>query len=516
MNSENRWSLLALASIVMVVQQGSAAGKTAHDLAGRIDRAVDEKLKAEKVAPSPEASDAEFLRRVSLDITGVIPTAERTKLFLDSSDPDKRAKLIDELLASPEYGKRMADVWQALLLARAPNIIRYQPSHFAKWLADSFNSNKPWDRMVREVLTATGTEDDNPVVIFYLANDSVDKLTDNVTKNLLGVQLQCAQCHNHPFTAWKQTEYWAMAAFFMKVRADNANRAVRQGSSPGVSEGPQINRNRRALPESAKMVPAKFLGGEQPKLIEREAYRPIVADWITSPKNPYFARAMANRVWAMMFGRGIVNPVDDMHEGNEPSHPELLKDLADGFIASGFDVKELIRAVALGKTYQRSSKPVEGNADTDRALLARMPIKVLPAEMLFDSLVQVSGSAPVREGRPARQGRGPAAGPRQQFVNFFRADEGADPTEYNHGIPQALRVMNSAQFNRTTLVDQLTRNGPKPEEAIERLFLSVLSRRPTSAETTRFTAHLTKAGLRSGCNDVLWVLLNSSECVVNR
>src|SRR5262249_38426670 len=189
-----------------------------------------------------------------------------------------------------------------------------------------------------------------------------------------------------------------------------------------------------------KMVPAKFLGGEQPKLIEREAYRPIVADWITSPKNPYFAKAMANRVWAMMFGRGIVNPVDDMHEGNETSHPELLKDLADGFIASGCDVKELIRAVALSKPYQRSSKPVEGNAEADRALLARMPIKVLPAEMLFDSLVQVSGSAPVREGRPARQGRGPAAGPRQQFVNFFRADEGADPTEYNHGIPQALRV----------------------------------------------------------------------------
>src|SRR5262249_41202522 len=155
-----------------------------------------------------------------------------------------------------------------------------------------------------ELLTASGTQDKNPAVTFFVANESVDKITDNVTKNLLGVQLQCAQCHNHPFTSWKQTEYWGMAAFFMKVRADNANRTARNGESPGVAEGPQINRNRRALPESAKMVPAKYLQGEEPRLKQSEPYRPVIADWITSSKNPFFAKAMVNRVWSMMFGRG--------------------------------------------------------------------------------------------------------------------------------------------------------------------------------------------------------------------
>jgi hypothetical protein len=494
----------------------SAAAKNAREMSERIDRLIDARQKAEKVPASPQADDAEFLRRVSLDITGVIPSAEPAKAFLDSKESDKRSKLIDELLASSEYGKRMADTWQELLLTRTSDNRRMNAGPFVKWLTASFNDNKPWNRMVHELLTASGDQEKNPEVTYFLANGTVDKITDNVTKNLLGVQLQCAQCHNHPFTGWKQTEYWGMATFFMKVRPGNVNQAARNGTTPGVSEGPQIVRNRRTLPESAKMVNAKFLQGEEPKLTDREPYRPILADWVTAEKNPFFAKAMVNRVWSQFFGRGLVNPVDDMHEMNSPSHPELLEQLAAGFVASKFDVKELIRAIASSKAYQRTSKPVAGNEEAEASLYARMNIKVLSAEMLYDSMVVISG-APTRERQPNRPGqRGQARTPREAFVAFFRADEGADPTEYAHGIPQALRLMNSSQFSRAQILERLLRNGGKPEEIIEGLYLTTLSRRPTQAELSKMMAHVQKSEERQGYSDVLWVLMNCSEFALNR
>ena len=217
---------------------------------------------------SPLAEDAEFLRRVALDLTGVIPSADRAAAFLDSKEPDKRAKLIDELLASPRFGRHLADVWQDLLLARNSDNRRLQAAPFTKWLADGFNANKPWDVFVRESPTATGAQDKNAAVAYFLSNRSVDRITDNVTKNFLGVQLQCAQCHNHPFTVWKQTEYWGMAAFFMKVQVGNPKQAAKKGGSAGVTEvARRPKRNKKnALPVSAKVVPAKFLRGTEPAL----------------------------------------------------------------------------------------------------------------------------------------------------------------------------------------------------------------------------------------------------------
>jgi hypothetical protein len=345
------------------------------------------------------------------------------------------------------------------------------------------------------------------------------------------VQLQCAQCHNHPFTGWKQTEYWGMAAFFLKVRPDNVNRAARTGNTPGITEGAAGRRGRQRLPESAKVVPARFLQGEQPKLRTTEPYRPVLAEWVTAPKNPFFARAMVNRVWGQLFGRGLVNPVDDMHEGNAPSHPELLRELADGF-SSGFDVKGLFRTVCNSEAYQRTSKPVRenedaqggvpadqpvrGNEDADAALYARMAIKVLSPEQLYDSLSRVAGvRAPA--GRAGRAGpRRPGAGPREQFVNFFRVDAGADPTEYQAGIPQALRLMNSPQFSPAGLAGAAARAGNSPAEVIEHLYLATLARRPTAAETGRMVEYVRKRDAREAYGDIAWALMNCSEFVLNR
>ena len=378
----------------------------AQALSRHIDQAIDARLHAENVAPSPRCDDAEFVRRVYLDLTGHIPSAEKASAFLDSRQPNKRAKLIDELLASSNYGKHQADIWQTLLLPRTSDN-RFVPfDKMTGWLETSFNDNKPWDQMVREIVTAEGDLDKNGAVIYFLANATPDKLTDNATRVFLGVQLQCAQCHNHPFTDWKQNEYWGMAAFFTRVRIQgNPRQALRQGGSVTLRENGKGRAPR--LPVSAKRVPPKFLQAEAPKLGSRDAYRPVLANWMTSAKNPYFSRAMVNRLWAQFFGRGLVNPVDDMHDGNRPSHPQLLADLSAQFGANGFDVKYLLRALCNSETYQRMSKPVAGNRDAGPELFSRMAIKVLTPEQLFDSLTAVVGT-PTRGNRPRRQGGGRA------------------------------------------------------------------------------------------------------------
>jgi hypothetical protein len=491
-------------------------------LARHIDKLIDQRLRADRIDPSPLADDAEFLRRVYLDLTGKIPPAERAAAFLDSKDPGKRARLIDELLASPDYGRHQADVWQALLLPRTSQAFRFRSFYppVIRWLEESFNANKPWDGMVREVLTASGPVDRGPG-FYYFANQSVDQLTDSFTKLFLGVQLQCAQCHNHPFTDWKRDDYWGMAAFFMKVRPNGRPQMVlRRGGTLQVSEGPRVFRNRQRLPDSARMVPAKFLGGQRPEVAADARLRPVLADWATSPSNPYFSRAMVNRTWAKLLGRGLVNPADDMHDANPPSHPELLADLAGQFAASGFDVKHLIRAICNSQTYQRTSKPAGNNADAGPEVFARMAIKVLTPGQHFDSLLVVYGPLPnnVPRGRRPGMGRFPF-NPRDGFITFFNVEEGADPTEYQAGIPQVLRLMNARPFNRPAALNRILGEGPIDRNVvIEKLYLTTLARRPTAAERTRITAYLDKHKDRPrlAYADVLWALVNCSEFAVNR
>ncbi len=515
-----------VAAVVTLTIAGAAPAADkpkAAEVAWRIDQAIDKQLAAEKVHASPRADDAEFLRRAALDVTGVIPSAERVTAFLDSKDPAKREKLIDELLASPQYGRHMADVWQHLMLPRDSDNRRLQAAPFVTWLEESFKTNKPWDQTVRAILTATGTQDESPAVTYFLANPTVDKMTDSVARLFLGVQLQCAQCHNHPFTKWKQDEYWGMAAFFMKVRPDRVNKAATNGQSPGIAESTRGKPTR--LPDSARRVPAKFFQGEQPRLDRDAPYRPVLADWVVSPKNKFFARAMVNRTWGQLFGRGFVNPVDDLREDNEPSHPELLQDLADTFTASGFDLKFLIKAICLSEAYNRTSRPAEGN-EKDETLFSHVAVKPLTPEQLYDSLDVVLGAA--RGGRAARggkpQGGKPqggkqrlAGGPREQFIAFFAADENALATEYHAGIPQALRLMNAPQMNNTSAVAAAYARGATPAEVIDHLYVATLSRRPTAAETASLTTYVEKhrADPRPAYGDIVWAVLNSSEFALN-
>jgi hypothetical protein len=372
--------------------------------------------------------------------------------------------------------------------------------------------------MVTSVVAATGTVEDNAAVTFYLSNRTVDKITDSVTLNFLGVQLQCAQCHNHPFTDWKQTEYWGMAEFFSKVRPDNPRNANKGGDNTkiGVAEGPTRTKAKDFFPESEKAVAPKFLGGDQPKMNANEAYRPVLAKWMTEASNPFFSKAIVNRTWAQLFGTGFINPIDDMHEGNLASHPELFESLARNFSGNGFDLKNLYRSICNSQTYQRTSKPTAGN-HTDDQLFSHQTVKVLSPEQLFDSLGAVTGQDKIMAERAkaaaaAGQKRGPN-GPRDQFVQFFLAGaDAANPTEYEAGIPQALKLMNSRITGNPALIRQFAAPGDKPDAVFEKIYLATLSRKPTDAETKRLTEYLAKAGTSiEGYSDILWVVLNSSE-----
>jgi hypothetical protein len=491
-------------------------------LAQLIDRQIDARLKSAMITPSPQTTDAEFLRRAYLDIAGTIPTAEAAASFLDDKSTDKRAKLIDHLLSNPGYGRRMADIWTTLMypVDSDNRFVSKAPLH--EWLEEKFNADMHWDAMAFDLITATGEAEKNGATVYAMSNRGVDKMTDSVGKLFLGVQIQCAQCHNHPFTHWKQTEYWGLAQFFYKVNVSNP-RAAKDGGAISVSEEGRINRKINPVPESAKDVPAKLLGGDVLRLNSSKPYRPVLANWICSPTNAYFAKAFVNRLWSQYMGRGLVNPVDDLSTENEATHPELLTALAKEFADSGFDIKHMIRGICNSQAYQRSSKPASDNRE-DRTLWSHQPIKVLSGEQLFDSLTEVIGpmGGKANPAKKAGAPKGGPIGPRDQFARFFEGSENAPPTAYESGIPQALRLMNSPLMASARLTNVATRagevtRGATPEKAIERLYLATLSRRPTGAETAKMIEFLKKQqDSKAAYGDVLWVLLQTSEFALNR
>jgi Protein of unknown function (DUF1549)/Protein of unknown function (DUF1553) len=481
-----------------------------------IDRQIHGALQADKLATSPVCTDEEFLRRVYLDITGVIPTPEQSTAFLSSREPSKRAQLIEQLLSSPKYAQHQADIWTGLLIQKTSDNRRVDFSELPKWLAKKFEANTPWDQLVTEILNASGTMESNPAVGFFLSNNTVDKMTDETNKLFLGVQLQCAQCHDHKFNDWKQTDYWSMAQFFMKVQVGNLKQPNGEVS---VKEVDAVNRGRNnQLPESAMKVPARFLQDRAPDLSKNSPYRTVLAQWMTAPSNPFFAKAMVNRTWAQFFGRGIVNPIDDLVGQNEPSHPELLNGLSADFAANRFDIKQLIRSICNSDAYQRSTKSVPGNEKSKPEQYAKMTVKVLTPEQLFDSLAQVVGF----DQRPTGREKGPQKRDnltaRERFVNFYLGGaEMSSPIDYEAGIPQALKLMNSRQVGIQSQTVRKIVGNAQGTEAIEKLYLATLSRSPTKVEVEKLTQFVSKSSSSTeALSDVLWAILNSSEFTLNR
>jgi len=310
-----------------------------------------------------------------------------------------------------------------------------------------------------------------------------------------------------------------MAQFFYNVSVTIQKNNKQVDIIPGVVENSRASRRGNPLPESAKTVPAKFLGGDLATLNSSKPYRPVLADWLCTAENPFFSKSMVNRVWAQYMGRGLVNPIDDLSDENPASHPELLKGLAKEFANGGFDLKNLVRAICLSDAYQRSSVPTPNNK-ADTVLYSHMAIKVLTPEQLFDSLAAVVGTPTADAGRgmgkPLNKG---SNSPRDRFVAFFMGTENAKATDYEAGIPQALRLMNNQKLSSSSsLVSQLVQSKAKPAEAINKLYLTAVARKATEAEVEKLTGYIVQgesSDPKAPLSDILWALLNSSEFALN-
>lgn len=513
-----RWILCCWLCLPLLAAQAETP-RDAAAMTRRVDQLLNARLEQEKVAPVESASDAEFLRRATIDLTGRTPRVSDVRAFLADSRPDRRAIVIDALLAKPTHATHLAHTWRRSLLPDSADVTRFGGERvFETWLRQQFVDNRPYDRLARELLLAKGSADQGPALFYIALENKPEELAAATSRALLGVQIQCAQCHDHPHDKWKQDDFWGYAAFFARLqRLDNA--------VPGAAVMVVDNATGEVVhPERQMPVPPRFLASdttiEDTMLTRREA----LAAWLTAKENPYFAKATVNRVWALLFGRGLVEPVDDLGDHNPPSHPELMQALADYFVATDYDVRGLMSVLANTDAYQRTSKLRPGETESKPELFARMAVKSLTAEQLYDSL-QV---ATARRELPRTMmpdvgipGLDPA---RAEFLDKFRSASGS-AVEYQAGIPQSLTLMNGQLIAQATDVESsdLLRALQAPfmddDQRIETLFLAVLSRPPHKAEQSKFTAYLesrlTDAERRSALSDMLWALLNTAEFTLN-
>lgn len=486
----------------------------------RIDRLLEARQAEAGVKPAPPTTDGEFLRRAYLDISGVIPPASEVSAFLADDQSDKRVRLIDRLLDNPRFGTHLAQVWTKMLLpADAQTERADQVAGFTAWLRRRFAENIRYDNIVADLLTTTGSSDRGGAALFYTASGlKPEELAASTSRIFLGVQIQCAQCHNHPFDRWRQEDFWGYAAFFARLQQA-------PGRQPPQVELVDALAGEVKLPDTDQVVLPKYLGDEPPQEDADANRRRQLAIWIVSRDNPYFARVAVNRVWAHLFGRGLVHPADDFSESNPPSNPEVLSTLANYFLESGYDLKAVFRVIAGTRAYQRSSRVVSEGERLQPELFGRMQPKVLSPEQLYECLVQATRRFEVAV--PASMPGAPPqldAASRQQFIARFNRST-QEATEFEAGIPQVLSLMNGpltteiTDPDRSGILQALDAPVFDDAERIDALFLSVLSRQPSEDERQELLAYVKSGGAshdrRKALADVLWMMLNSSEFILN-
>jgi hypothetical protein len=498
----------------------ASKSRAAKKLSATIDARINARLQAEQVEAAPQADDAEFLRRVWLHLAGTIPPVAEVRQFLADEAPDKRERLVDELLERPSYVRNFTTFWRRAWLpeADADAIAQSRAPALENWLRQQLLQDQPYDELVRSLLTApipkSGAasvaqmnDAENGPLAFFLAKDGKpESLAASASRAFLGVRLDCAQCHDHPFDSWRRDQFWSFAAFFAGLERGDPNQPSQTAL---LREFP--DRHDLAVPETGRIVTAAFLDGSQPRWRSRGG-RHVLADWITSPKNPFFARAVVNRLWGHLFGMGIVDPVDDFSPANPPSHPELLEELSAAFVAQDYDIKFLLRAILGSQAYQRTSRQSRG--DLPAQLFDHMPVQGLLAEQLLRSLSPILGAE-----LPTAVMNAPfaAAAPEELSVLFSRPGE--SPTQRQTTILQALALMNGRTMaealdfeNGSLLAVVVDFPALSTAERIEMLFLGTLSRPPTAEEALQFQAHIERArDANEAYGDLLWALINSAE-----
>ena len=482
-----------------------------------VDRLVDTKLERLKIQPSGPTDDATFLRRVSLDLTGHLPSPAAVRAFLADSSPSrtKRAKLIDKLIASPEYVDHWAVKWGDLLQSSRKFLGEKGAYEFQQWIRDAIASNRPYDALVRELLTARGSSYDNPAANYFRVTRDAKPAMEKTTQVFLGVRMVCAQCHDHPFERWTQNQYYQMSAFFSAV-----------GIRAGFEVGEEIVFDLRAdyemkHPKDGRTVKPQFMlasnAGSVPDGPER---REALAEWLTSRDNPYFARAIANRMWSYFVGKGIIDPVDDIRASNPPSNPALLEALTKDFVAHGFDLRSLMRTIVNSRTYQASIVTNEWNTD-DRDNFSHAIPRRLAAEELMDAVSSAAGVRPrfpdVPEDMAASQLVDPHVG-KEGFLDVFGRPARESSCECERrsdfSLPQALNLVNGRTISDAVAdpngrVAALILSGTSDEAMVDELYLAALGRLPTSEERQRGFTYLSSGAKASRAQDLLWALVNS-------
>lgn len=480
-----------------------------------IDRTVYEKLNRMRVAPSEICSDQEYIRRAFLDAIGVLPTPAEVKAFLEDPSPDKRLTLADALLQRPEFH----DYWTlkfADILRANGRLIQSKGTYiFTRWIKSRLEQNEPLDKLVRDLLTARGSAFKNPAANYYRISRDPENSVETTAQLFLGVRIQCAKCHNHPFERWTQDDYYGFAAFFSRVKQKKGRVADDEVIyTVGAGDVRQ--------PRTGQVMKPKALGGpvlDDPAQPDR---RVALASWLTGPENPFFAKSLVNRVWYHLIGRGIVEPVDDFRDSNPASNDELLDGLTAEFVANGFDLKKLIKSILASRTYQLSARTNELNAD-DAIYFSHAYTKLLPAEVLLDAISTVTGTVTPFDGLPknARATQLPDGKMDNPFLKTFgrpaRELACECERESDSNLSQALQLIGGATVNGKLRDDNgrmasLAKTEKTPEEITRELYLVALSREPNATEIEAAVKHLkATADRRQAVEDLGWVLINSKE-----
>lgn len=500
-----------------------------------IDQHVFANLKQIGVPPSPLCDDSTFLRRVYLDIGGRVPTAEETKAFLASHEPDKRDKVIDTLLNSPDYADYFANKWTALLKnTRSENADITSNFAFHAWMRDSLLANLKYDQIVRQILASTGTIVSNPPVAWYKRVKEPTTQLEDVAQLFLGVRMQCAQCHHHPFERWTQAEYYHLAAFFSQI-----------GRKPTAIAGEDLIFHKRGIAQTEHrktrvMLKPAGLGEPELDIAPDDDPRLALVDWMSKKDNPFFARALVNRYWKHFFKRGLVEPEDDLRDSNPPTNPELFDALAKSFTDSGYDLKELVRTIAQSHAYQLSSTPNQYNA-IDRQAFSHYYPRRMTAEVMLDSIDMLTGSktdfADLPPGTRAISLPDNSYNRAAPFLKVFGRPEGASVCECERvqsaSLAQSLHLMNASDVKAKLTAsggraEQLTKAEMPEPKRIRELYLAAFSREPTADEVKISESYIAKprtdaAGKpldsqrarRNGYEDLLWALLNTKEFMYN-
>ncbi len=482
-----------------------------------IDKLVADKLQNLRMLPSGLCTDEEFLRRVTIDIVGLMPTEEEYHAFMADTSADKRSKLVNSLLERKEFSEIWAMKWAQLLMIKSDNQVSYKAAfQYASWLTNQFANNVPIDKIVRDLIASSGGVFETPATNFYQVERDTLKTAENVAQVFMGIRTQCAQCHNHPFDRWTMDDYYGFASFFSQIGRKNGEdyREVIVFNRGGG----EVNH-----PVTGKPLPPKFLGGIAPK-IEKDR-REVLADWITSPDNPFFATSIANRVWAHFMGVGIVEPVDDIRVSNPATNPELFKALGDKLTEYKFDVKQLVRDICNSNAYQRATQTNDTNKqDTRNYAFAR--IRRIPAETLLDCISEVTGTKDKFRGLPegARAVQIADGTTSTYFLTAFgrsprttvcEAEASTDPS-----LSQALHMLNGSTTQGKIAQGQLVKKWLEAKlevpQILEHIFIRSLSRKPTEAEVQSLSKLVAESpNPQAGLEDAFWVVLNSREFMFN-